>query len=81
LWDCPAGWLIGTIEEDLFWIPWIATGPEDAHRLLKAALDLAVEQGAERVRMLFPQTDWLLQAVRRAGMDLSPLLLYEKALK
>ena len=81
LWDCPAGWLIGTVEEDLFWIPWIVTGPEDAYRLLRAAIDLAEEQGTERVRLLFPQTDWLLQAVRRAGMDLSPLLLYEKALR
>ena len=81
LWDCPAGWLIGTIEEDLWWVPWIATGPEDAYRLMKAAIELAGEQGAERLRMLFPQTEWLLQAVRRAGMEFHPLLMYEKALR
>jgi len=78
LWDCPAGWLIGTIEEDMFRVSWIVTGPEDARRLLKAALDLADEQGAERLRILFPQTDWLLRAVNRAGLELHPLLVYEK---
>ena len=80
LWDCPAGWLIGTIEDDRFWIPWITTGPEDAYRLVKAAIELAEQQGAERLRMLFPHTDWLLQAVQRAGLELNPLLVYEKAL-
>lgn len=81
LWECPAGWLIGTINEDLFWVPWIATGAEDAHRLLRAAIDLAEEQGTERLRILFPLTDWMQQAVRRAGMELHPLLVYEKALR
>lgn len=81
LWDCPAGWLIGRLEDDLFWVPWIVTGPEDAYRLLKAAVELAEEQGAERFRMLFPPTEWLLPAVRRVGLELSPLLVYEKALK
>ena len=81
LWGCPSGWLIGTVDDDRFWVPWIATGPEDAHRLLKAAVDLAEEQGTERLRILIPQTGWLLQAARRTGMDLNPLLLYEKALR
>ncbi len=81
LWECPAGWLIGTVEEDRYWVPWIATGPEDAYRLLKATIDLAEEQGTERLRILFPQTDWIQQAARRAGMELHPLLVYEKALR
>ncbi len=80
LWDCPAGWLIGEIEENQFWVSWIVTGPEDAHRLLRAALELANEQGAERFRMLFPQTDWLLRAAHRAGLELHPSLMYEKPL-
>ena len=81
LWDCPAGWLIGTIEKDMLWMSWIVTGSEDAYRLLRAAIDLAGDQGAERLRMLFPQTDWLMQAVRRAGMEIHPLLVYEKEVK
>jgi GNAT superfamily N-acetyltransferase len=81
LWECPAGWLIGSVEEDRFWIPWVVTGPEDAYRLIKAAVDLAEEQGAERLRMLIPQTDWLLQAARRAGLELHPSVLYEKAVR
>jgi hypothetical protein len=80
LWDCPAGWLIGTIEDDRFWIPWIVTGPEDAYRLLKAAVELAEGQGAEHLRILFPQTDWLLQAVQRSGLELHPLLMYARTL-
>ncbi len=81
LWECPAGWLIGAIEEDQFRVSWMVTGPEDAHRLLRAAIELADEQGAERFRMLFPQTDWLLRAVHRAGLELHPSLMYEKALQ
>lgn len=80
LWECPAGWLIGSIEEAGFWVPWVVTGPEDAYRLIRAAIDLAEEQGAERLRMLIPQTDWLLQAATRAGLELHPSLLYEKPL-
>jgi len=80
LWDCPAGWLIGTIEEEMFWVSWIVTGPEDAYRLLKAAIELAAEQGAGRLRVLFPQTDWMLQAVRHTSMELHPLLVFEKSL-
>jgi len=81
LWECPAGWLIGNVHEDMFWVPWVVTGPEDAYRLLKAAIDLAEEQGAERLRLLIPQTDWLLRAVRRAGLELHPSLLYAKAVR
>lgn len=81
LWDCPAGWLIGKIEDDMLWVSWVVSGPEDAYRLLKAAIDLAEEQGAERLRMLLPQTDWLLEAVHRAGLELSPSLMYAKTLQ
>jgi hypothetical protein len=81
LWECPAGWLIGSVEEDRFWVPWVVTGPEDAYRLLKAAVDLAEEQGAERLRLLIPQTDWLLHAAERAGLEIHPSLLYEKAVR
>jgi GNAT superfamily N-acetyltransferase len=80
LWDCPSGWVIGDLHDDLFWVPWISTGPDDVHRLLRAAIELGEEQGAERFRMLFPQTDWLEQATRRAGLEVSKLLMYEKAL-
>ncbi len=81
LWDCPAGWLIGKIEDDMFWVSWVVSGPEDAYRLLKAAIDLAEEQGAERLRVLLPQTDWLLRAVGRVGLELHPSLLYAKTLQ
>ncbi|MGZ8754058.1 MAG: N-acetyltransferase family protein [Acidimicrobiia bacterium] len=81
LWDCPAGWLIGRIEDDMFWVPWVVAGPEDAYRLVRAAIDLAEEQGAERLRMLLPHTDWLLQAVHRAGLEVRPSLLYAKTLQ
>ena len=80
LWHCPAGWLIGTTEENVFRVPWLATGPEDSNRLLRAAVELAADQGAERLRLLLPQTDWLLQTIRRVGLQPNPLLMFEKAL-
>jgi GNAT superfamily N-acetyltransferase len=81
LWDCPSGWLMGEVtDHDMFWVPWMSTSPEDAHRLLRAAIELGEERGAERFRMLIPQTDWMLHAVRRAGLEVSRLLMYEKTL-
>lgn len=80
LWECPAGWLIGSVEEERFWVSWVATAPEDAYRLIKAAIDLAEEHSTERLRMLIPRIDWLLQAAGRAGLELHPSLLYEKTI-
>lgn len=79
LWENPAGWLVGGMEEDLYRVGWLSTGPEDARRLVKAAIDLAAEHGAERLRFLIPRVDWLTRAVRRAGLETHPLLIYEKA--
>ncbi len=78
LWESAAGWLIGELEEDLFRVGWLSTTPEDAYRLVRASIDLADEQGAERLRFLIPEVDWLVRAMRRGGLEVNPLVLYEK---
>ena len=81
LWECPAGWLIGDDRGGPVLDLLDCHGTEDIGRLLKAAIELADEHGAERLRMLFPQTDWLIQAVHRAGLEFHPSLMYEKTLQ
>lgn len=81
LWVCPAGWLIGEADDersDTFWVSWVATTPDDAYRLFRAAIDRAADQGAERLVVMLPEAAWLEQAVRRAGLATKHrVLVYE----
>jgi GNAT superfamily N-acetyltransferase len=82
LWSCPAGWLIGDAEDEppnTFSVSWVATAPDDAHRLLRAAIDRASSDGAERITVMLPELDWIEKAAKRAA--LTPrhvLLVYER---
>lgn len=82
LWVCPAGWVVGETDDsnpETFWVSWLMTTPEDAYRLLRAAIDHASSRGAERIVLLLPNTVWLDQASRRAGLEAGHrLLVYER---
>jgi len=82
LWVCPAGWLIGEVDDDrpdTFWVSWLMAAPDDAHRLLRAAIDRASSEAAERIVFLLPKAAWLDQAARRAGLRAGHhLLVYER---
>ncbi|NIA25966.1 MAG: GNAT family N-acetyltransferase [Gammaproteobacteria bacterium] len=81
LWVCPAGWLIGEVDDDrsdTFRVSWVMAAPDDVYRLLRAAIDRASET-AERIVFLLPKATWTDQAARRAGLDVGhQLLVYER---
>ncbi len=47
--------------------------------MIRVAIDMSAEQGAELLRFLVPAVDWLMRAMRRAGLEVNPLVVYEKA--
>lgn len=84
LWSCPAGWLIGTVDDDdprTFWVSWFMAAEDDAYRLLRVAVDRASADGGERIAVMLPETEWLDRAAKRAGLaSRHDLLVYERAL-
>jgi hypothetical protein len=80
LWAARSGWVLAARNDDTFEIGWIETRPEDAGDLMRAVVDLAVAEGAERVEIKIPAVDWLTAAARRAGCDLWRMVLYERSL-
>jgi len=82
LWSCPAGWLIGDIDDDdpgTFWVSWAMAAEEDTYRLLRVAIDRASGDGAERIVVMLPEAGWLERAAKRAGMaSRHDLLVYER---
>jgi len=82
LWVCPAGWLVGEADDDgpdTFWVSWVMAAPDDVYRLLRAAIDRASSEAAERIVFLLPKATWTDQAARRAGLDVGHhLLVYER---
>lgn len=84
MWVCPAGWVIGETDDerpDTFWVSWVMTVAEDADRLIRAVVDRAADEGAERLVMLLPDVEWLQRAARKAGLtEGHRLLVYEHPL-
>ncbi len=84
MWVCPAGWVIGETDDerpDTFWVSWVMTVSDDADRLIRAVVDRAADEGAERLVMLLPDVEWLQRAARKAGLSAGHrLLVYEHPL-
>ena len=84
LWSCPAGWLVGDVDDDdprTFWVSWFMAAEEDAYRLLRTAVDRASTDGAERFVVMLPEAEWLKRAAKRAGLaSRHELLVYERAI-
>lgn len=80
LWHCPAGWILGGLEEDSFHVSWLATNPDDAYPLVRAMVDRATDLGAEKLTALVPAVDFLVEVFERLGADLHHDILWEHAL-
>lgn len=78
LWAARAGWAMAVRNEDTFEVGWLETRPEDAPDVLRALVDLAVAEGAERIELKLPDVAWLTTAARRAGCDLWRFILLAK---
>jgi GNAT superfamily N-acetyltransferase len=80
LWGCPAGWVIGALQEDSFHLSWVTTNPDDAYPLARAMLDRATDLGAEKLTALVPATNFLVDSFERLGAELHHDTLWEFAL-
>lgn len=80
LWQCPAGWVIGQLEDESFHVSWMNSNPDDAYSLARAMLDRATDLNAERLTALVPDTDFVADAFTRIGSELHRDILWELAL-
>lgn len=80
LWIARSGWVMAAPDRDRFEVGWLETREDDAHDLMRAIVDLALNQGAEALGINVPAVTWLTTAARRAGCDLHPMIVYEKPL-
>jgi GNAT superfamily N-acetyltransferase len=80
-WSARSGWAVAARNEDTLEVGWIETRPEDAHDLMRALVDLAINEGADRIEMKIPDVDWLTSAARRAGCELWRLILYTRPIE
>lgn len=79
-WTARSGWVLAARRETTLEVGWLSTTPDDAHDLLRAVTDLAVDEGADQVQTLLPDVPWLAQAARRANYTLEAEILYAMAL-
>ncbi|MGH8874046.1 MAG: GNAT family N-acetyltransferase [Acidimicrobiia bacterium] len=81
LWASPSGWAIASQEPEGIFASWLACTPDDAPRLIRALVDLAQEAGAPAVNAMAPSSDWLIDALTHAGLELHPAVVYQKELR
>ncbi len=75
----PAGWVIVEPRDRTLDVTWVATSQNDFPRLLSGITHLAVERELETVFFHLPETGWSREALARAGIEVSGLYLYTKA--
>jgi GNAT superfamily N-acetyltransferase len=81
LWEGRTGWAIAEIRmENRFDVHWIETGREDARSMVRALVERAADSGADTMRAMIPNVDWLVQAFRRAGFETGNITVYGVAL-
>ena len=80
LWEGRPGWAYAEPEGDLFNVHWIETTAEDARAMVRALVERAADSGADRMRAVIPDIDWLVQAFRRAGFETHGITVFGLAL-
>ena len=80
LWEGRPGWALAERDGDLFRVHWIETTPEDAKAMVRALVERAADSGADRLRVVIPEVDWLTQAFRRAGFETGGITVFGLAL-
>jgi GNAT superfamily N-acetyltransferase len=68
---CPSGWVIAEMEDDTMFVPFVAAADDDAYRLVKAVVDRADRKAVPRIRVMVPRVDWMVEALTRAGFDVT----------
>lgn len=80
LWEIENSWVITGSVEPLFQVQLIDTTEAEAHDVIRALIDTANNRGAEDFSMWIADIDWLIQAARRTGCDVSGYGVWEKAI-
>lgn len=80
LWEGRPGWAMATVEAEQFRVNWLETSESDARAMVHAIIDRAADLGVDYVRLLAPNVDWLDQALRYFGAEVSTMTVYAKGL-
>jgi hypothetical protein len=80
LWEGRTGWAIAELDGDRFYVDWIETTPEDARAMVRALVERAADSGADTMRAMIPDVDWLVRAMRRAGFEMGGITVFGIAL-
>lgn len=80
LWEIGSSWALTDHIDERFGVRLLATEPDEAYDVMKALVDTANNLGAESMDMWLADTDWMVQAARRCGFDVSGLGVWEHPL-
>ncbi len=80
LWSSQAGWVLTRRDRETLYVDWLDCGPDEIEDMMRSIVDHAFEQHAEFLRITVPQIDWIAAALERAGCELHPMFIYERAL-
>ncbi len=80
LWEVENSWVITGTVEPSFQVQLIDTTEAEAHDVIRALIDTANNRGADEFSMWIADIDWLIQAARRTGCDVSGYGVWEKAI-
>ena len=80
LWEVGSSWAITDREDEHWVVRMLATEPDEAYDVIKALVDTANNRGAESMELWLADTDWMVQAARRCGFEVSGLGVWEHPL-
>jgi GNAT superfamily N-acetyltransferase len=72
LWEIGSSWAVTRQDDTTFDVSLLDTDPDEAFDAIRSLINVANERGAEEFWMWLAGIDWLLQAARRAGCEVSP---------
>ncbi|MEN8041911.1 MAG: GNAT family N-acetyltransferase, partial [Actinomycetota bacterium] len=72
LWEMGSSWAVTGPFDDAFDVSLLDSNEDEAYDAIRCLIDIANERGREAFWMWLADIDWLTQAARRAGCDLTP---------
>lgn len=72
LWQIGSSWAVTRQVGTEFDVSLLETNPDEAFETIRSLIDLANGRGAEDFWMWLADADWLIQAARRGGCEISP---------
>lgn len=71
LWEIGSSWAVTRQDDSTFEVSLLDTDPAEAFDAIRSLIDVANKRGSEAFWMWLADIDWLVQAARRAGCDVS----------